>query len=123
MKKTPAFEEVVGGKSRGQMKKHPYYGPCHPQSQAKTRQKSSPRSLFPRHPSVGHGRARPRNRAGRLRPTKLFQFLFGADEPHGAVVEQDQATARVVIIEGEQLGSAVPVPTHLRLEEQYRIGR
>ena len=36
-KGTPAFEEVVGGKSRGQMKKRIYYGGISRQSQGKTR--------------------------------------------------------------------------------------
>ncbi len=63
-KKTPAFEEVVGGKSRGQMKKRLYYGPdCHG-SQAKTPGKlmardtprprcGTPRTKPSRHNTVG----------------------------------------------------------------------
>lgn len=43
-------------------------------------------------------------------PAEGAEFFFGADELHGAVVEQDTAALGVVVVEREQLRPAVLVP-------------
>ncbi len=56
-------------------------------------------------------------------PSKLLQFLLGADELHRAVMEQDEPTAWIVIVECEQLRPAVLVPARFRFEEKDHVIR
>ena len=56
-----------------------------------------------------------------LLPSKLLQFLLRADELHRAVVEQDQATPGIVIVEREQFGPTVLIPARLGFEEKDHV--
>jgi len=47
---------------------------------------------------------------GYLLPPKLLQFSLRADELHCTIVEQYQATFRVVVIERQQLRTTVLIP-------------
>jgi len=51
-----------------------------------------------------------------LLPSKLLQLFLGADEFYCAIVEQDQTSLEVVVVEGEQLGSTTLIPAGFRFE-------
>ena len=58
-----------------------------------------------------------------LLPSKLPEFILGADRSCRAIVQDDTAAFTVVVVNREQLRPATLVPAGSRFEKEYGVRR